>query len=64
VPFQAEPIPTAPLPTPQELKEFHDLLERAREYDRKNHEPHCALDEKRQALLDMAKALGVEINFL
>jgi hypothetical protein len=47
-----------------ELEEFRQLLERAREYDRRNNEPDCELDSKRQALKNIAKQLGVEIAFL
>jgi hypothetical protein len=55
--------PIAPV-DPKEIEEFRKLLERAREYDRKNNEPDCELAEKRQKLLDLAKQLGVEIKFL
>lgn len=51
-------------PTQQEIDEFRQLLERAREYDRKNGEPDCELQQKRQKLLDLARELGVEIDFL
>ena len=50
--------------TRDEIEEFRKLLERAREYDRRNGEPDCELDEKRQAILAIAKQLGVEISFL
>lgn len=56
--------PFVPLPTPQEIEEFRKLLERAREYDRKHHEPDCELESKRQRLRDLAKELGVEIEFV
>ena len=52
------------LPTQQELDEFRRLLDRAREYDKRNAEPDCELAEKRQLLLDMAKKLGVDIGFV
>lgn len=58
---------TNPVPspiTPAEILEFRQLLERAREYDKKNNEPDCELQEKKDALLKIAKALGVEIDFL
>jgi len=60
-------VPTAPAPSPivpQEIEEFRKLLERAREYDRRNGEPDCELDEKRQALKKMAEQLGVDISFV
>lgn len=57
--------PSIPLPTKAEIDEFRRLLERAREYDRKNNEPDCELESKRQLLRDMAKALGIgELNFV
>lgn len=50
--------------TPEEIAEFRKLLERAREYDKRNNEPDCELDEKRVALKTLAEQLGVEIAFL
>lgn len=50
--------------TQEEVDEFRRLLDRAREYDRKHDEPDCELESKKQTLLDLAKQLGVEINFL
>jgi hypothetical protein len=56
--------PKEPGITPEELKEFRELLERAREYDRRNKEPECEMDSKKKLLKDIAKALGVEIDFI
>jgi hypothetical protein len=53
-----------PAITPAEIEEFRKLLERAREYDRRMNQPDCELDEKRLALKQLARALGVEIVFL
>ena len=50
--------------TKAELDEFRQLLERAREYDRKHNQPDCELEEKRQRVKDLAKELGVEIEFV
>lgn len=59
------PLPPVVSPiTPQEVEEFRRLLERAREYDRKNNEPDCELAEKRDRLKALAKELGVEIEFV
>ena len=55
---------TPPAITQQEVDEFRRLLERAREYDKKNNEPDCELEEKRQKLLTLAKELGVDISFV
>lgn len=60
-------IPTWPLEpaiTPEEIREFRKLLDRAREYDRKNNEPDCELEEKRQRVKRLAEELGVEIEFI
>ncbi len=62
-PYPLVPPPSPPMPTQEEVDEFRRLLERAREYDRKNGEPDCELVEKRQKLQDMADSLGIEINF-
>jgi len=56
--------PKPPAITAAEIEEFRALLERAREYDKRNNEPDCELDEKRQAVKAIAKQLGVEISFL
>lgn len=59
------PAPVAIPPiTPEEIAEFRKLLERAREYDRKNNEPDCELEEKREKLKKLAQELGVEIEFI
>lgn len=58
------PVPVVPLITPEEIEEFRKLLDRAREYDRKNNEPDCELYEKKQRLRELAKELGVEIAFV
>lgn len=56
--------PKPPAITPEEIAEFRVLLERAREYDRKNNEPNCELSEKRDVLTAIANALGVDISFV
>jgi hypothetical protein len=56
-----QPKPTI---TPEEIAEFRKLLERAREYDKRNSEPECELEEKKVALKAIAAKLGVEIAFL
>lgn len=62
--YQQDTITTTPGISPQEVEEFRKLLERAREYDKRNNEPECELDSKRQALKKIAKELGVEIEFI
>lgn len=68
---QQTPIP---LPQPQinleprisdaEIREFKQLLERAREYDKKNNEPECELESKKNLVKELAEKLGVKIDFL
>lgn len=60
----SQPIPAIKLPTPEEIDEFRRLLERAREYDRKMGQPDCELEEKRQKVRDLAKQLGVSVEFV
>ena len=71
-PFDDDWPDVLPAPTPlkveppisqEELKEFRELLRKAKEYDKRNNEPDCELESKKQALIDIAKKLGVEINF-
>lgn len=47
-----------------ELTKLKDLIERAKKYDKDNNEPDCELEKKRQVLRDMAKQLGIEIDFV
>lgn len=51
------------LPTQEEIDEFHKLLDRAREYDKKHNQPDCELEEKKQKLKKLAEELGVDIHF-
>ena len=55
--------PVTPPITPEEIAEFRKLLERAREYDKRNNEPDCELDEKKQRLKKLAEELGISISF-
>jgi len=48
----------------EKIKELEELLQRAREYDKRNNEPDCELSEKKETLRTLAKQLGVEIRFL
>lgn len=68
VPLKVPPkIPIArpvQVPSQKEIDEFRRLLERAREYDRRNNEPDCEMDEKKKRLLDLAAQLGVDISFV
>lgn len=64
-------VPVWPVPQPQqkpitddEIRELRELLRRAREYDKKNNEPDCELEEKKKKLLDLANELGVDIAFI
>ncbi len=56
--------PNVPFPTQLEVDEFRRLLERAREYDKRNNEPDCETKEKQEKLRKMAEQLGVKIDFV
>lgn len=58
-----QPIVTRPLIPQADIDEFYKLLNRARDYDKKNNEPDCELDEKKERLKKLAKELGAEIVF-
>jgi hypothetical protein len=60
------PIGVVPLPaiSKEEIEEFRRLLERAREYDKRNNEPDCELAQKRERVKRLAEELGVKIDFL
>ena len=63
LPYVFEPYTSSPI-TYEEIAEFRKLLERAREYDKKNNQPDCELEEKRNKLKKLAEELGVEIDFI
>ena len=60
------PVPMVPVPTitPEEIAEFRKLLARAREYDKKHNQPDCELQEKRDKVKELARKMGVEIDFI
>lgn len=67
LPYTIQPaifLPPEPAISAKEIAEFRDLLNRAREYDKRRGEPDCELDSKRQAVKTIAAELGVEIDFL
>lgn len=57
------PLPPQRQITLEEIDEFHKLLERAREYDRRTGQPDCELAEKKAKLQRLAQELGVTIYF-
>lgn len=44
------------------VADLEQLLAKAKKYDADNGEPNCELEEKKAALRQLAKHLGVEIN--
>jgi hypothetical protein len=59
-PFEQPVIPNREPPiTDEEIREFRDLLKRAREYDKKHKQPDCESEQKMKKLLDLAEQLGV-----
>lgn len=47
----------------QRVRDFEELMRKAKEFDTQHGEPDCELDEKQQALKKVAEEMGVEINF-
>lgn len=45
--------------TDEEIREFRELLRRARKYDRENNQPDCETEQKLKDLLELAEKLGV-----
>lgn len=63
----ADPIhspPPLPRITDAEISEFRRLLERAREYDKRNNEPNCEMASKKKAIKDLAAELGMDVSFV
>lgn len=56
-------LPILPV-TPEEIEDFRKLLERAREYDRKNNQADCEMEDKKRLLKELAAKLGVNIDFI
>jgi hypothetical protein len=48
----------------EQIEELRKFIERAKEYDKRNNEPDCEMEEKRRLLKELAEKLGVEINFI
>lgn len=46
----------------REVKEMLELLRKAKEYDRRNDEPDCEVDEKVDHLRKVAKSVGVDFD--
>ena len=53
-----------PAITDAEIREFRELLNRAREYDKRNNEPECEMESKKEAVRNLAKILGVDVSFI
>lgn len=58
------PTQTEPPITDAEIREFRELLERARQYDKTHNQPDCELESKKQKVRELAEKLGVTIDFL
>lgn len=63
-PTWPSPDESVKLPTQAEVDEFHELLRKARQYDKDHNQPHCDNKEKKEALKTLAKALGIDISFI
>lgn len=48
----------------KDIERLKRQVEAAKEYDTRNNEPECGLEEKRKVLQDIAKAFKLEIDFL
>lgn len=46
----------------KEVEEMKALLKRAKEYDERNGEPNCEMDEKMAVLRKVAKLVGVDLD--
>jgi len=73
--FQANPVPLWPGAVPtvfvqqhefdalkKEVEDMKKLLLRAKEYDERNGEPHCEMDEKVALLKRVAELVGVDLS--
>jgi len=46
----------------RDVLEMKELLKRAKEYDERENEPHCEIEEKMKFLRQVAKAVGVDLD--
>ena len=46
----------------KEVEEMKELLKRAKEYDEKNNEPNCEIEEKMAMLRKFADAVGIDLD--
>ena len=46
----------------KEVEELKRLLQRAKEYDEKNNEPNCEIEDKMKFLKEVAKLVGVDLD--
>lgn len=46
----------------KEVEEMKELLKRAKEYDERNGEPDCEVDEKMELLRRVAAAVGISLD--
>lgn len=46
----------------QDVEEMKQLLKRAKDYDERNGEPDCEIDEKMDLLRHVAKLVGVDLD--
>lgn len=46
----------------KEVEEMKALLKRAKEYDEKNNEPNCEIEEKMAMLRKFADAVGIDLD--
>ena len=46
----------------RQVEEMKSLLKRAKEYDERNDEPHCEVEEKMEVLRMVAKLVGVDLS--
>lgn len=46
----------------KEVEEMKALLKRAKEYDEKNNEPNCEIEEKMAMLRKFAEAVGISLD--
>ena|SRR6478752_10347229 len=56
----SQKFPPTPVISPAEISEFRELMERAREYDKKNNQPHCESEDKRQKIMSALRRLNVD----
>lgn len=62
IPYVLPTIPSPIIPTPEDIKNFWELLRKAKEYDEKNNQKDCQDENKLRRIKELLEKLGAELK--